>query len=160
MSKNKSDILNQLCKNFPNFIRRDLDKVIEILVQNEIQPSVVRQLIFAVFSDMQFDCGYHNGTIFDTAEEAIKKKFHDAGLRTKWREPYEMPHILFWNLRKTSGFPATTFSKNITFLSGYSSTLMNVFCTKGIEALRESTPMALLRDLLNSDRYAIVEQYI
>lgn len=137
-----------------------LDKVIEILVQNEIQPSVVRQLIFAVFSDMQFDCGYHNGTIFDTAEEAIKKKFHDAGMQTKWREPYEMPHILFWNLRKTSGFPATTFSKNITFLSGYSSTLMNVFCTKGIEALRESTPMALLRDLLNSDRYAIVEQYI
>ena len=34
MSKNKSDILNQLCKNFPNFIRRDLDKVIEIILEN------------------------------------------------------------------------------------------------------------------------------
>ena len=34
MSKNKSDILNQLYKNFPNFIRRDLDKVIEIILEN------------------------------------------------------------------------------------------------------------------------------
>lgn len=70
-----------------------------------------------------------------------------------------MPHILFWNLRKTSGFPATSYSKNITFLSGYSSTLMNVFCTKGIEALRETTPISMLRDMLNSDRYNIVETF-
>ena len=136
-----------------------LDKIIEVLVQNEIQPSVVRQLIFAVFSDMQFDCNYHNGNIFATAEESIKKKFHDAGMQTKWREPYEMPHILFWNLRKTSGFPATSYSKNITFLSGYSSTLMNVFCTKGIEALRETTPISMLRDMLNSERYNVVETF-
>ena len=34
MSKNKSDILNQLCKNFPNFIRKDLYKVIEIILEN------------------------------------------------------------------------------------------------------------------------------
>ena len=73
--------------------------------------------------------------------------------------PYEMPHILFWNLRKTSGFPAKSCSKNITFLSGFSSTLLNVFCTKGIEALRESTPMVMLNNVLNTDRYNIVEEF-
>ena len=56
------------------------------------------------------------------------------------------PHILFWNLRKTTGFPATTFTKNITFLSGYSSTLLNVFVTKGVDALREVTPFNMLTD--------------
>ena len=137
-----------------------LDKILEVLVENQIHPDVVRNLIFAVFSDMQYDCSYHNAGIFDTAEEKIKKRFAEGGMNTKWRQPYEMPHILFWNLRKTNGFPATSLSKNITFLSGYSSTLMNVFCTKGIEALRSITPITMLNDLLDSDRYNIVENYI
>ena len=136
-----------------------IDKIINVLVENNIDPSVVKKLIFAVFSDMQFDTPHHNLNIFETAEESIRRKFHDAGMRTTHARPYEMPHILFWNLRKTSGFPATSYSKNITFLSGFSSTLLNVFCTKGIEALRESTPMTMLRDLLNTDRYNIVEMF-
>ena len=104
------------------------------------------------------DCG--NLCIFDTIEESIKRKFADAGMKTKWKQPYEIPHILMWNLRKTTGFPATSYSKNITFLSGYSSTLLNVFCKKGIEALCESTPICMLRDMLNTDRYNIVHNII
>ena len=88
--------------------------------------------------------------IFDTVEERIKHKFVDAGMKTKWKQPYEIPHLLFWNLRKTTGFPATSYSKNIAFLSGYSSTLLNVFCKKGIEALRECAPVSMLRDMLRS----------
>ena len=34
MSKNKSDILKQLSINFPNFIKKDLLKVIEIILEN------------------------------------------------------------------------------------------------------------------------------
>lgn len=33
MSKNKSDILKQLSTNFPNFIKKDLSKVIEIILE-------------------------------------------------------------------------------------------------------------------------------
>ena len=135
-----------------------LDKIIEVLVEKEIHPLIVNKLIFAVFSDMQIDCSEHN--IFDTMGESIQHKFVDAGMKTKWKQPYEMPHILFWNLKKTSGFPTTAYSKNVTFLSGYSSTLLNVFCTKGIDALRESTPATMLRDLLDTDRYNIVHDII
>ena len=46
--------------------------------------------------------------IFDSASEQIAKKFAQAGMCTSWQRPYDMPHILFWNLRKTTGFPATT----------------------------------------------------
>ena len=137
-----------------------LDKILQVLVENNIHPNTVSQLIFAVFSDMQFDSNYHNAHIFDTAEESIKKKFAEAGLNTKWKQPYSMPHILFWNLRKTSGFPAQTTSKNITFLSGYSSALLNIFCDKGLEALRQTTPITMLRDLLNTDRYNIIDSFI
>ena len=34
MSKNKSDILKQLSINFPNFLKKDLSKVIEIILEN------------------------------------------------------------------------------------------------------------------------------
>ena len=135
-----------------------LDKIIEVLVEKEINPLNVKKLIFVIFSDMQMDCG--NLCIFDTIEESIKRKFADAGMKTKWKQPYEIPHILMWNLRKTTGFPATAYSKNITFLSGYSSSLLNVFCKKGIEALCESTPISMLRDMLNTDRYNIVHDII
>ena len=57
---------------------------------------------------MQFDSSYHNCEIFDSAYDVIKRKFEMAGLRTTHKMPYSPPHILFWNLRKTNGFPATT----------------------------------------------------
>ena len=130
-----------------------LDEMIKALVENDIDPFSVRKMILAVFSDMQFDASYHNGNIFDDAYLQIKQKFAEAGMNTSHRQPYDPPHILFWNLKKTNGFPATTITKNITFLSGYSSTLLNIFATKGLGALREVTPYAMLKELLNNNRY-------
>jgi hypothetical protein len=130
-----------------------MDEMISALVENNINPNDVRNMVLAVFSDMQFDCSYTNGNIFDDAYLQIKRKFAEAGMRTTWQSPYDPPHLLFWNLRKTTGFPATTYTKNITFLSGYSSTLLNVFCNKGIDALREVTPYTILQDMLNVTRY-------
>ena len=51
-------------------------------------------------------------------------------------------------------------SKNVTALSGYSSTLLNVFCDKGIGALKEFTPQRMLQDLLNHERYTIMENAV
>ena len=127
--------------------------MIEALVENNIDPNTVRKMVLAVFSDMQFDSSCHNGNIFDSAHEIIKTKFYNAGMRTTWQIPYDMPHILFWNLRKTTGFPATTFTPNVTFLSGYSSALLNLFCEKGVEGLRESTPATQIDEVLANKRY-------
>ena len=130
-----------------------LDKIINALVENDIDPESVKKMILAVFSDMQFDTSYHNGNIFDDAYLQIKQRFAEAGMKTSHCRPYETPHILFWNLKKTTGFPTTTITKNVTFLSGYSSTLLNIFATKGLSALREVTPYTMLNDLLNNNRY-------
>ena len=136
------------------------DKMCESLVQNNINPDEVKNLVLAVFSDMQFDDSCHNVGIFDTAYDKIIQKFYDAGLQTKYKKPYDPPHILFWNLRKTNGFPATTFTKNITFLSGYSSSLLNVFVSKGLNELRKTTPFSLLDNLLNISRYSVMDENI
>ena len=125
-----------------------IDMIIDALVTENVDPRTVRDMVFACFSDMQFDCQYHNIGIFDSAAEVIARKFAEAGLRTTWKRPYESPHFLFWNLRKTTGFPATTFSQNITFLSGYNSVLLNILCEKGIEALRDVTPYLQLKNIV------------
>ncbi len=137
------------------------DKILDGLVSAEVNPSETRNIILAVYSDMQIDAarGWGEGNQ-STMLELIKNKFAEAGLRSKFRTPYAQPHILFWNLRKTSGFPATAFDENVSFLSGYSSTLLNVFETKGIDELRKMTPYKLLSDILKNPRYNIGAEFV
>ena len=137
------------------------DKILDGLVRAEVNPSETKNIILAVYSDMQIDAaqGWGDGDQ-STMLELIKRKFAEAGLRSKFRTPYVQPHILFWNLRKTSGFPATAFDENVSFLSGYSSTLLNVFETKGIDELRKMTPYKLLSDILRNPRYNIGSDFI
>jgi len=112
-------------------------------------------MILAIFSDMQID---HCGTgSLDTLYENISSKFHKAGLKSKFAMPYIVPHILFWNLRKTNGFPVLSTQKNVTMMSGYSSALLNVLSDKGMEGLKEFTPAKMLMDILNNDRYSILD---
>ena len=150
----------QKCKNMnwgtsTNF-HKALDNIIKAFVENNVDPKVVKKCVLAVFSDMQMNCSWHNLTEFSTVQESIRIKFHEAGMNTKYREPYSPPHILFWNLRATSGFPSTTFTENISFLGGYNSTLLNIFCEKGIDELRKQTPFTMLYDILNKDRYNVL----
>jgi len=137
------------------------DKILDGLVSAEVNPSETRNIILAVYSDMQIDAaqGWGDGDQ-STMLELIKRKFAEAGVRSKFRTPYSQPHILFWNLRQTSGFPATAFDENVSFLSGYNSTLLNVFETKGIDELRKMTPYKLLSDILRNPRYNIGSEFI
>jgi hypothetical protein len=94
----------------------------------------------------------------DTLYENISNKFHKAGMRSKFGVAYPVPHILFWNLRKTNGFPVLSTQKNVTMMSGYSSALLNVLSDKGMEGLKEFTPAKMLMDLLDNDRYSILDE--
>ena len=93
-----------------------------------------------------------------TILDNIKDKFHKAGLRSKYKTPYQPPHILFWNLRKTSGFPVLSTQKNVSMLSGYSSTLLNIFCNKGVDGLKQFTPRKLLEDIIEADRFSYMDE--
>ena len=70
-----------------------------------------------------------------------------------WNKPFSPPHILFWNLRQTSGFPVLTEQKNVTMISGFSPALLNQFCNKGIDALKNVNPWTQLVDSLDNIRF-------
>ena len=90
----------------------------------------------------------------------ITKMYAEAGMRTKYGTPYKPPHILFWNLRSTMGFPVLSSQKNVTMLSGYSSVLLNTFYEKGMDGLKSYTPYKMICDILNNERYSCLETRI
>ena len=127
--------------------------ILEVAIKNKIPPEEMEDMVLAIFSDMQINQSYlttHRSQITNELPmyDEIKKMYNDAG--------YKPPHILFWNLRKTSGFPTISSNENVTMLSGYSSVLLDVFCNKGIEELKKYTPFSALVDLLEDERYEIM----
>jgi len=128
--------------------------ILDTIVENNIHPSEVSNLVLAVFSDMQIDQGSRDGR---TVSENVRKMYHDAGMRSQYREPYTPPHILWWNLRTTSGFPEISSTKNTTMLSGFSDALLNSFFEKGTDALEDFTPKKMIYNILDKERYSPLE---
>lgn len=124
--------------------------ILEALVKNKVAPEDAKGMVLAIFSDMQIDeadkhqCSKHRS---DDMYKNIQTKYQDAG--------YEAPHILFWNLRSTNGFPCLSKVGNATMMSGFSAALLNAFCEKGIEALQDYTPWSMLVETLMNPRYDI-----
>lgn len=119
--------------------------ILDALVAQKVPPEDVEGLVFAIFSDMQINLADPKGSRQDM-QETIQKRFQDAG--------YTCPHLLFWNLRSTSGFPTISSKPNTTMMSGFSPALLNAFCEQGVEALQSVTPWNMLKDVLNHERYA------
>ena len=136
-----------------------LELILDVIVENEIPPTDVEKLILAIFSDMQIDVA-QRGVNMNTMMENIKILFNEAGLKTRWRTPYPVPHILFWNLRKTNGFPSSVYEKNTSMISGYSPIMLNTFSTKGFEELKKLTPFTIIADIISNSRYDFIDTHI
>ena len=160
---------------------RAMDLILDTIVVNKIPAEDVENLVLAVFSDMQFDASqhyqYHSDEYAcqaqaqdqdqdqdqDTSTSSVKKileqKYHNAGVKVCGKG-YKMPHILFWNLKSTTGFPELSYQDNITMLSGYSPMLLNAFVEQGISGLQNITPWLMLNNMLNKDRYTVLNKLI
>ena len=78
--------------------------------------------------------------------------FEKMGKRM-YGEPCKAPHIVFWNLRKTTGFPSLSTDQNVSMMSGFSPVMLNVFCEKGVAGLQQYTPWNTLMESLKNTRY-------
>jgi hypothetical protein len=130
-----------------------LDLILNSIITNKMEPEDVQDMVLVVLSDMQMDAGdsCNKQTLYD----AMKTKYETAGIRVHGR-PYKPPHILFWNLRSTSGFPSLSNQSNVSMMSGFSPAILNLFCEQGMESLEACTPWSLLERSLNNDRYKIM----
>ena len=136
--------------------------ILDALIEKKVPPEEADGMVLAIFSDMQIDqadkpfslsesgvyaykdCLIHTKSMM----EVIETMYQDAG--------YPCPHILFWNLSSTTGFPTLSTQKGASMMSGFSPTLLNLFCEKGIDALQSATPWNMMLELLNNPRYKTI----
>jgi hypothetical protein len=130
-----------------------LDLILDAIVQNKMAPEDVQDMVLVILSDMQMDLGDNcdKKALYDI----MTTKYRDAGIRVNGT-PYKPPHILFWNLRSTSGFPTLANQSNVSMMSGFSPSLLNLFCEQGLDALQSCTPWSLLVKSLENERYKIM----
>lgn len=139
--------------------RKALDMILDVAIQHNINPKEMENMSLVILSDMQIDYADHNSKD-ETMYDAMRMKYYNAGIRTSHKMPYPLPNIVFWNLRYTNGFPNSSSTKNTVMISGNSPILLNEFSTKGIEALKEITPIIMIKDILNNKRYDILEEKV
>jgi hypothetical protein len=103
---------------------------------------------------MQMDDGDSSNK--QTLYEIMKAKYEMVGIRINGK-PYKPPHILFWNLRSTIGFPALSTQPNTSMISGYNPSILNSFYNEGLSAFEACTPWSILVKSLENERYKIME---
>ncbi len=130
-------------------------RILDVCVTKNIHPREVADMVLVILSDMQIDQADHSS--LDTVFERITYLYARAGIESCYGAPYPTPHLLFWNLRKTDGFPVLSTQKNVTTMSGYNAVLLNALCDKGMTAFTDYTPFKMLQDLLGNERYQPLE---
>ena len=133
-----------------------LNMILDAIVSAQMEPEDVEGLTLAIFSDMQMDVADTSNRDTNVLFDRIRTKYADAGVRVKGK-PYKPPHILFWNLRSTSGFPSLSSQQNASMMSGFSPSMLNLFCEQGIESLQACSPWSLFLKGLENERYSIME---
>jgi hypothetical protein len=137
-----------------------LNMILEAIITQKLAPEDVEDMVLAIFSDMQMDEAENRSNKSSLSlMDSIEKKYADAGNRL-WGKPFKPPHILFWNLRSTSGFPTLSTQKNASMMSGFSPILLNLFCEEGLDALQSCTPWSLLVKSLQNERYNPLDKYL
>jgi hypothetical protein len=134
-----------------------MDLILNAIIQSKLSPDEVQDMVLVILSDMQLDEAdkHTDMSMYDN----IKKRYFDAGMRL-YGKPFNAPHILMWNLRSTSGFPCLSYQPNVSMMSGFSPSLLNVFCEKGLDALQTCTPWSILVECLDNRRYTILSDKI
>jgi hypothetical protein len=143
-----------------------LDLIRQVIEDNKMPRDVVEKMKLIVFSDMQIceaSPELRNVEKKNTLFENIRQMFAKMGERlygnsdTQAQAPLKPPHIILWNLRKTTGFPCLSTDENVSMMSGFSPALLNVFWQKGIDGLKNYTPWNTLIETLKNNRYAVFE---
>jgi hypothetical protein len=133
-----------------------LKMILDSIESQKLSPEDVEDMVLAIFSDMQMDEADSN---FNSLMTSIEQSYAESGIRL-WEKPFKPPHILFWNLRSTNGFPSLSTQRNASMMSGFSPALLNVFCEEGLEALQSCTPWSIFIKSLDNERYSYLEKHL
>lgn len=124
-------------------IQASFDMLLRVAQQKNVPQYEMPTKIFIV-SDMEFDDGNIGGT--RTNFDVIARKYAAAG--------YTMPILVFWNVasRKTQT-PVTQKQEGVFLVAGASPSIL-----KNALNTRATTPLDLMLEVIDGDRYGLVEE--
>jgi hypothetical protein len=131
-----------------------LDLILNAIIQQALPAEDVEDMVLTILSDMQMDAA-DSSINSSSLMDSITSKYAEAGIRVCGK-PYKPPHILFWNLSSTTGFPTLSTQHNASMMSGFSPALLNLFCEQGIDALQSCSPWSLFLKSLENPRYKVL----
>jgi hypothetical protein len=122
------------------------------MIENNYDKEFLRNTTLVLFSDMQIEDDTNNPTtgIYDVIEEKFSRE-----------KGYKPPHIIFWNVKKTNGFPTTPKQYNVSMLSGYNPIVLKTYFKKTTNEPNDTcNSWFLLKKLLGQKRYDFLEEYV
>lgn len=130
-----------------------LDMILDAIIQNKMSSDDVEDMVLVILSDTQIESIEKDDN--KSLYEVIKINYEAAGIHIHGK-PYKPPHIVFWNLRSTTGFPTLANQSKTLMISGFSPVFLNLFCDKELHSLHSYTPWSLLIKSLENERYKIM----
>ena len=95
-----------------------------------------------IMSDMEFDQATRQS---DSAIQMIRRQYEESG--------YTLPEIIFWNIQsRGKNFPVRHDESGTALISGLSPSIV-----KSVLGGKEMTPVSILNETINSERYSIIE---
>lgn len=123
---------------------------------SELPKEDVSNMLLVILSDMQIDTADDGSMIL---YNEIENMYKELG-KKMYNTPIRPPHILFWNLRSTNGFPTLSSQPNISCVSGFNASFLNLFCEKGIESLTACRPWTVMIQSLDNERYKMLDDRV
>ena len=116
------------------------DQLLSVAVRGEVPQEHMPKTLL-ILSDMQFN---HCIEYDDSAQEMIRRKYTQYG--------YEVPRIVFWNLRAhTTNSPVSFDDKGVALVSGFSPAILKAVLA---DNLQDFTPYSVMLQTIMNDRYA------
>lgn len=108
-----------------------MNLILDGYIQHDVKPGKEPIDTLIVFTDMQFDMA-SGGSTTRVLHDQLKASFAAAG--------YELPFIVYWNLRSTDTYPIRTDDVDTLLISGFSPELLKIL----MHPLKGLTPISLL----------------
>ncbi|KAI8603449.1 hypothetical protein EDD21DRAFT_368998 [Dissophora ornata] len=123
------------------------DHILSLSVKNNVAKEDMVKTLF-IFSDMEFDQAVRHSRPEEafTNYSVVKGRFEKAG--------YEMPQIVFWNLRGSNvgNKPAKSTQQGVAMVSGFSGMLMKLFLDGG-DVVETLAPAKVMEKAINMKEF-------
>ena len=141
LNGNVVEKLNQMCRTKwggSTNLHAAFENILNVAKRNNVPKEDMPKMVM-ILSDMQFNsCVRYD----DSAIEMIRRKYNDAG--------YDIPNVIFWNIRDGGNTPVSHNDKGVALVSGFSPAIIkSVLSNSG----QDLTPYNIMMKTIGSERY-------